>query len=44
MLKNHKKNVHEEILEEPTMDQVEQQPIEPTEPLEVLPIVSMVSE
>ena len=31
-------------MEEPTMDHVEQQPIEPTEPLEVLPIVSMVSE
>ena len=44
MLQNHKKKFHEEILEEPTMDQVEQQPIEPTEPLEVLPIVSMVSE
>ena len=44
MLKNHKKNVHEEILEEPTVDHVEQQPMEPTEPLEVLPIVSMVSE
>ena len=44
MLQNHKKNVHEEILEEPTVDQVEQQPIEPTEPLVVLPIVSMVSE
>ena len=44
MLRNRKKKFHEETLEEPTVDHVEQQPMEPTEPLEVLPIVSMVSE